>query len=113
METGRIEYEGRIYGIGEWQYSKVSKLLKSAFDTVDFDYLDDNTGAVRVAGVSPMFEEDEENLTATFDLLADQIIETGKGVILAKKWNMDGTLELAMYEFGHETFTKRDLIPGE
>lgn len=113
MEIGRIEYEGRIYGIGEWQYSKVSKLLKSAFDVCEYDYLDNDTGAVRLSGVAPMFEEDEENLVATFDLLADQVIEDGKGAILAKKWLEDGTIEVSVYEFTHEKFTKRDLIPGE
>ncbi|WP_461210437.1 hypothetical protein [Desulfocurvus sp. DL9XJH121] len=113
MEIGRIEYEGRIHGIGEWQYSKVSKLLKSALPLVEYEYLDDGTGAVNLGGSSEMFEEDMENLSATFDLLADQVGPDCGGVILAKKWSRDGGLELTAYEFKNKSFNQRSLLPED
>ncbi|BBD10029.1 hypothetical protein [Desulfovibrio ferrophilus] len=112
MENGTTTYEGWIYGIGEWQYSKISKLLKSAFPDVSYEYLDDNTGTVWISGPSPMFEEDEDNLLATFDLVADQIIESGKGVLLSKKWDNHGSVELKSYEFGSKTWTQKDFQLG-
>lgn len=113
MEQGTTTYEGWIYGIGEWQYSKVSKLLKSAFDEVEYTYLDDNTGTVWVSGAAPMFAEDEENLMATFDLTADQIIDSGKGLILARTWDNHGSVALRAYSFGPKTWTQKDIELGD
>lgn len=111
MEIGRVEYEGWIYGIGEWQYSKISKLLKSALEQVDYEYLDGGVGGVRLNGSSAMFDEDEENLFATFDLLADQVADGGRGVVLAKRWDQDGAMSLTAYELGPKSCTKTVLLP--
>jgi len=109
METGRVIYEGWIYGVGEWQYSKVSKLLLSAFETVRYTYLEENTGTIYLQGTCAMFEEDEDNLLATFDLLADQITNDGKGRLLATKWSDHGTVELTVYDFSPNTWSSREV----
>ncbi|MCK9239894.1 hypothetical protein [Desulfocurvus sp.] len=102
-------YEGWIYGVGEWQYSKLSKLLKRAFETVEYVYLEENTGAIRLEGPSAMFEESEENLAATFDLLADQITPQGRGLVLARQWDQRGTARIEAFVFGHESWSRRVL----
>lgn len=112
MEAGQTVYEGWVYGVGEWQYSKVSKLLRSAFETVEYKYLKDDTGTIYMRGPSPMFEEDEENKLATFDLLADQIIERGKGRLLATTWDERGTVALTVYDFGSKTWSSREVDLG-
>lgn len=109
MENGTTTYEGWIFGIGEWQYSKISKLLKSAFPDVAYQYLEENIGTVWISGPAPMFEEDEDNLLATFDLVADQIGPKGKGLLLSKKWSDHGHVELCAYRFGPSTWSKKEL----
>lgn len=113
MENGTTIYEGWIYGIGEWQYSKISKLLKGAFPEVKYTYLEENTGTVWVSGTAPMFEEDVENRTATFDLVADQIVASGKGLILARTWDHHGSAELTAFRFGPKTWSETTLETGE
>ncbi|MBU1002317.1 MAG: hypothetical protein KKE73_07310 [Proteobacteria bacterium] len=113
MKNGTTSYEGWIFGIGEWQYSKLSKLLKSAFPEVSYQYLEENTGTVWISGPAPMFEEDEDNLLATFDLVADQIDATGKGLLLARKWDHHGNVELKAYQFGPSTWSQKELQLGD
>jgi hypothetical protein len=109
MQAGRVEYEGWIYGVGEWQYSKLSKLLKRAFETVEYVYLEENTGSIRVEGPSAMFEESDENLVATFDLLVEQITPQGKGLVLARAWDQRGTARVEAFVFGPGEWTRRVL----
>lgn len=105
-------YEGWVYGVGEWEYSKVAKLLKGAFETAEYTYLEDKLGAVYVRGHSDMFEEDEENRTATFDLLADQVAENGKGHVLATTFAEQGDVTLGVYVFGHKAWDYREVPVG-
>ncbi|NJB68701.1 hypothetical protein GGQ74_002374 [Desulfobaculum xiamenense] len=108
MENGRTVYEGWVFGIGEWAFSKIHKLLENAFETVSYTY-QDKTGAVFVSGPSAMFEDDMENMTSVFDLLADVIEENGHGTVLGRRWTSDGALELAAYDFGSKNWNRREL----
>jgi len=107
MEAGRTTYEGWIYGVGEWQYSKISRLLKRAFETVEYVYLEEKTGTIHLAGPSVMFEEDAENLEATFDLLVDQITPQGKGLVLATTWDQRGSASIEAFEFKAGSWARR------
>lgn len=108
MENGHIVYEGCIYGVGEWSFSKVNKLLKNAFENVSYKHMDES-GAIFVSGISPMFEENEENRSSVFDLLVDSVDEGGKGLVIGKKWDSKGTLEMTAYDFTNTGWTSRDV----
>ncbi len=112
MEINHTDYEGWIFGVGQWPYSKIQKLLKRAFPEVEYKYLTETSGAIRIAGISVMFEEDKENLTATFDLLADQMDDEAQGSILARRWGEDGSLQLTLYKFKEKTFEELQLYPN-
>ncbi len=113
MESGRTVYEGWVYGVGEWQYSKISRLLRGAFPTVEYKYLEEKTGTIYIQGASEMFEQDEENKLATFDLMADQIIDKGRGRILASTWDERGTVALTVYDFAAKTWSSREVALDE
>lgn len=109
MKTGRTTYEGWIYGVKEWEYSKVRPLLQNAFEEVDYEFLAEGAGSIFVSGVSALFEENEENMTSTFDLVADQLVAEGKGIILARKWDVRGAVEVTAYEFSPTKWTQRPM----
>lgn len=109
MEAGRTAYEGWIYGVGEWQYSKISRLLKRAFETVEYVYLEENTGTIHLAGPSAMFEEDAENLVATLDLLVDQIAPQGKGLVLSTTWDQRGSASVEAFDLKAGSWERREV----
>lgn len=108
MEKGCTVYEGWVYGIGEWSFSKVNKLLNNTFETVSYQHMD-GSGAIYVSGAAPMFEEDEENRSSVFDLLAEVVDEDGKGIIIGKDWSPHGTLSLTAYDFTHKDWSSRTI----
>ncbi len=98
MLTERTLYEGLVHGMTEYRYRKLIGHLRNAFEEVDYEYHGDS-GTLLVRGVSDMFDADHENLTATFDLLVDQFQDDARGVILEKKWSLDGTVTVNGYFF--------------
>jgi len=96
MLTENVLYEGIIHGLTEYQYRKLIGHLRNAFEKVDYKYHGDS-GSLLVRGASAMFAEDPENLTATLDLLTNELADGAKGVILQKQWTLDGTVTLSAY----------------
>ncbi len=96
MLTESVQYEGIIHGLTEYQYRKIIGHLRNAFEEVDYEYHGDS-GSLLVRGDSAMFAQDPENLSATLDLLCSQFNDDAKGVILEKKWTLDGTVTISAY----------------
>ena len=112
MEYGRVSYEGVLTGISEQAFRKVGRLLKNAFAAVDFEFAESG-GRVVVGGPSAMFEEDEANRIAIFDVLAEHSMEgKGSGEILARRWEADGEVSLAVYTFRAGAWTEAALAPA-
>lgn len=109
MDTHHMSYEGWISGINEWTYSKMHRLLENAFENVSYEYLEAGAGAFKISGQSPMFEEDEENRLAIFDLIAEVMDKEAKGLIVGKVWTREGQLILSCFEFSPKKWTCKEI----
>lgn len=111
MEYGRVSYEGVLTGVGEQSFRRVGRLLRNAFAAVEYEFAE-NGGRVVVSGPSAMFEEDADNRMAVFDVLAEHTLGSeGGGEILARRWEADGEVAIALYSFAGGTWTESSLAP--
>jgi hypothetical protein len=109
MEYGKVSYEGVLTGVSEQAFRKIGQLLRNAFSTVNYEFVE-NGGRVVVSGTSAMFEEDASNRVAIFDVLSEQVLEgKGSGEILARRWGTDGEVALALYTFKNGSWTESSL----
>lgn len=112
MEFDRVIYEGVLTGVSEQAFRKIGRLLQNAFSSVDY-ILGEDRGILAVSGPSAMFEEDEANRMAIFDVLAEHTLEDqGQGEVLARRWARDGEVSLALYSFRNGAWTQSGLEPG-
>ena len=91
-----VQYEGVVHGLPEYHYRKLIGHLRNAFEEVDYEYHGDS-GSLLMRGASDMFAQDPENLTASLDLMVAQFTDHARGVLLEKKWNLDGDVTLTAY----------------
>ncbi|MEW5774968.1 MAG: hypothetical protein AB1916_15730, partial [Thermodesulfobacteriota bacterium] len=113
MEYGRVIYEGVLTGVSEQSFRKVGRLLRNAFGKADYEFAEDG-GRLVLSGPSGMFEEDEANRVAIFDVLAEHTLEgKGRGEILARKWDPAGEVATALYSFANGTWTEASLAPAK
>lgn len=113
MEYGKVVYEGVLTGVSEQAFRKIGRLLKNAFGAVDYEFVE-NGGRIVISGPSAMFEEDDSNRVAIFDVLSEHVLEgKGKGEILARKWMADGEVSTALYGFANGTWTESSLAPAK
>ncbi len=110
MQADSILYEGRLFEVTKWDFSKLSKYLRQAFGEVSFVSGEGKTGTLLFAGPCPMFEQDQENLLATFDMLCDIFEDRGAGIVIAKKWGKAGTLDIEQYTLRYGGFEKASLV---
>lgn len=96
MLIENVQYEGIIYGLNEYHYRKLIGHLRNAFEEVDYEY-HGNSGSLLMRGASEMFSTDPENLTSSLDLMVTQLADDAKGVLLEKKWTLDGSVTINAY----------------